>query len=86
MTIIDGVISDWPTKFSDKNGRQEPQIPFHTRFASQVLEEDRINGEELLRGLMVWVKHTHKYSECAKPDFKNLNEYLLYRFKDVGIE
>jgi hypothetical protein len=81
-------MASWGDNLLGKNSLKISKSGAFERLAKEILDEDKLLGEELLKGFMIWVQHTHSYNQIGKSDFEfgSLEEYLVYRSRDVGVE
>ncbi|KAJ5655339.1 hypothetical protein N7507_007289 [Penicillium longicatenatum] len=86
MTVIHGGVKSWPGSTVDHQECQTHRLSIFGTIASDVLQEDAILGKEVLTAFSVWMEHTHTYKNKSPISFASMDDYLIYRFKDVAIQ
>ncbi|KAL3473900.1 isoprenoid synthase domain-containing protein [Aspergillus californicus] len=58
-TVVDDLMVAWPPSITGTAITSLSKSPAFVSLATEFLEEDKILGAEALRGLFIWVQHTH---------------------------
>ena len=68
---------------AEGNEEQESEHTVYNMLAKEILSEDFVQGKRLLESVVSWISTTQR---TPPETFPTLEDYMVYRARDVGAE